>query len=492
MFERSGLAVRRRVTRAVAAGALAAALLPLATSESASAGHGRAPCERRNNNSYKKLLKCVTFAGVREHQTALQAIADANGGNRAVLTPGYDASVDYVVEQLEDAGWEVEVQDFDYEELVGELQQLTPVMATYESGGYTGSGVGEVTGTVIPVDINLAPPRASSSGCEVSDFAGLNFSGPNDIALIQRGTCFFALKALNAQNAGAEAVIIFNQGNTPDREGLFVGDVSELEDGTPTNITIPVVGAPFAAGQALAQAGSTARVETFFVTRTEQNVIAELRGQQRRQRRDGRRPPRLGARGSGDQRQRQRLGRPDRGRRGARQAPPAEHAALRLVGRRGDRAGRIDAVRRGPERRRARAHRAVPELRHDRLAELRVPGVRRRRVDVRRLRRASRSRRVPRRSRRCSSRSTRCATSRTTTAEFSGRSDYQAFIDNDIPSGGLFTGAEVPKTEEQVEIWGGVADEQFDPCYHAACDTIGNFNRNAARPRTPTPSPSPC
>ena len=28
-------------------------------------------------------------------------------------------------------------------------------------------------------------------------------------------------------------------------------------------------------------------------------------------------------------------------------------------------------------------------------------------------------------------------------AQFSGRSDYQAFINNGIPSGGLFTGAEV-------------------------------------------------
>ena len=34
-------------------------------------------------------------------------------------------------------------------------------------------------------------------------------------------------------------------------------------------------------------------------------------------------------------------------------------------------------------------------------------------------------------------------------AAFDGRSDYQAFILNDIPAGGLFTGAEVPKTAEQ-------------------------------------------
>jgi Zn-dependent M28 family amino/carboxypeptidase len=63
--------------------------------------------------------------------------------------------------------------------------------------------------------------------------------------------------------------------------------------------------------------------------------------------------------------------------------------------------------------------------------------------------------------------------------EFSGRSDYQAFIENDIPSGGLFTGAEVPKTEPQAIIWGGLVDEQFDPCYHAECDRLGNHDRRA-------------
>jgi Zn-dependent M28 family amino/carboxypeptidase len=64
-------------------------------------------------------------------------------------------------------------------------------------------------------------------------------------------------------------------------------------------------------------------------------------------------------------------------------------------------------------------------------------------------------------------------------AAFDGRSDYQAFINNGIPAGGLFTGAEVPKTAEQQEIWGGTVGEQFDPCYHEACDTFANNNNHA-------------
>ena len=63
--------------------------------------------------------------------------------------------------------------------------------------------------------------------------------------------------------------------------------------------------------------------------------------------------------------------------------------------------------------------------------------------------------------------------------QFSGRSDYQAFIEAGIPSGGLFTGAEVVKSPAQVAIWGGMAGEQFDPCYHEVCDTFGNVALHA-------------
>jgi Zn-dependent M28 family amino/carboxypeptidase len=64
-------------------------------------------------------------------------------------------------------------------------------------------------------------------------------------------------------------------------------------------------------------------------------------------------------------------------------------------------------------------------------------------------------------------------------AAFDGRSDYQAFILNGIPAGGLFTGAEVPKNARQQMIWGGTAGAQFDPRYHLACDTFANNNNHA-------------
>ncbi|MFL5902882.1 MAG: M28 family peptidase, partial [Solirubrobacteraceae bacterium] len=58
---------------------------------------------------------------------------------------------------------------------------------------------------------------------------------------------------------------------------------------------------------------------------------------------------------------------------------------------------------------------------------------------------------------------------------FDGRSDYVGFTDRGIPAGGIFAGAEVPKTPEQEAIYGGAAGEQFDPCYHAPCDRLDSI-----------------
>jgi Zn-dependent M28 family amino/carboxypeptidase len=54
---------------------------------------------------------------------------------------------------------------------------------------------------------------------------------------------------------------------------------------------------------------------------------------------------------------------------------------------------------------------------------------------------------------------------------FDGRSDYVGFVNRGIPAGGVFAGAEAPKTAAQVAKYGGVEGEQLDPCYHEDCDT---------------------
>lgn len=73
---------------------------------------GSPSCDNRANNTSKKLLECITIDGVREHQAVFQDIADANGGVRSVGTPGYGASVDYVIERMTAAGYNVTLQQF--------------------------------------------------------------------------------------------------------------------------------------------------------------------------------------------------------------------------------------------------------------------------------------------------------------------------------------------------------------------------------------------
>jgi aminopeptidase S len=63
--------------------------------------------------------------------------------------------------------------------------------------------------------------------------------------------------------------------------------------------------------------------------------------------------------------------------------------------------------------------------------------------------------------------------------DLGGRSDHAAFANADIPTGGMFTGAEGEKTAAQAEKWGGTAGKAFDPCYHSACDTTTNINATA-------------
>ncbi|KAI1810379.1 aminopeptidase Y [Poronia punctata] len=60
-------------------------------------------------------------------------------------------------------------------------------------------------------------------------------------------------------------------------------------------------------------------------------------------------------------------------------------------------------------------------------------------------------------------------------SEFNGRSDYGPFLAQGVPCGGLDTGADGIKTEEEVAIYGGVAGEIYDPNYHSAADNITNI-----------------
>ena len=78
--------------------------------------------------------------------------------------------------------------------------------------------------------------RAAGLGCAAGDFAALR---TGEIALVQRGTCFFRVKALNAQRAGAVAVLVADENERPvagtlARPGLRIPALvlgSEADDG---------------------------------------------------------------------------------------------------------------------------------------------------------------------------------------------------------------------------------------------------------------------
>ncbi|KAB8260402.1 putative leucine aminopeptidase 2 [Aspergillus pseudonomiae] len=63
--------------------------------------------------------------------------------------------------------------------------------------------------------------------------------------------------------------------------------------------------------------------------------------------------------------------------------------------------------------------------------------------------------------------------------QFDGRSDYEAFILNGIPAGGIFTGAEGIMSEENASRWGGTAGVAYDANYHAEGDNMTNLNHDA-------------
>ncbi|KAL7623218.1 hypothetical protein AAE478_006899 [Parahypoxylon ruwenzoriense] len=64
-------------------------------------------------------------------------------------------------------------------------------------------------------------------------------------------------------------------------------------------------------------------------------------------------------------------------------------------------------------------------------------------------------------------------------SEFNGRSDYGPFLDKGVPCGGLDTGADGIKTEEEVALFGGTAGIWHDPNYHSARDNVTNLNLDA-------------
>lgn len=190
-----------------------------------------APGEAGDAGALAPTAAAVPVQQVLDHLEVFQAVAHANGGNRASGTPGYRGSADYVVGRLRAAGYTPRVQSFSFPF----FQEIVPTtvavpgpggvprtLTAAEAAVMVYSGSGTVTAPVQAVDTTGAP-AASTSGCEAEDFAGFT---AGSVALLQRGTCTFGVKAANAQAAGASAVLIFNTG-LPGEEGVVAGTLGE-------------------------------------------------------------------------------------------------------------------------------------------------------------------------------------------------------------------------------------------------------------------------
>ncbi len=171
----------------------------------------------------QRLRNGVTTSGILNHMRALQRAANANDGNRAANTTGYEASLDYVERRMNGAGYETERVPFDFAEWTQNAPATLQVGTTVYAEGTDYivaefSGSGNVTGPIVPIDYTGPPPEAgaSTSGCEATDFPAN--PAPNSIALVQRGTCVFVDKIRLAEEAGYAAVLIANDGfRRPDR-----------------------------------------------------------------------------------------------------------------------------------------------------------------------------------------------------------------------------------------------------------------------------------
>lgn len=429
---------------------------------------GEEACDTRVNNNFDKLLECVTLEGVREHQAAFQTIADANNGIRTSGTPGYDQSVEYVVDRMTAAGYNVTVQDFQFQTFITLsptiLEQVAPPPAgPIANNIFSYSGSGDVTAAVTAL---TAPPADATPGCEAADFAG--FPAGN-IALISRGACTFAQKATNAHNAGAVGVVIYNNG-----PGSINGTL-----GNGFTLDIPVTSVTQAVGQQLAATpGLTLRLkaETFRGIATTSNVFAETVGG------DPNNVVMVGAHldsvnaGPGIQ---------DNGSGSAAILEVAEQMAkvkprnmVRFAWWGAEESGLVGSTYYINNLSQEERNRISLYLNFDMIGSPNHvffiydgddsdavgagPGPAGSAQIENLFETYYNMSSIPFKG-----------------TDFTGRSDYGPFIAIGIPSGGLFTGAEGIKTPAEAALWGGTAGQQYDPCYHLACDTYDNINLQA-------------
>ena len=158
----------------------------------------------------------VTTDGMYTHLRKLQEIADANRGNRAEGTPGYDASVDYVAKVLKDKGFDVQTPEFDRLE---RTEGGNPTL-TVSGRGYHVDPASLLVATP-PGGLNaitLRPQKAP--GCTAVDYGFVSVKGA--IAVVDDTGCSVGAKQSTAVAKGAVGLLVVSApgtGGSP--AGLF-------------------------------------------------------------------------------------------------------------------------------------------------------------------------------------------------------------------------------------------------------------------------------
>ena len=209
----------------------------------------------------------VTVDGMLVHLGALQAIADANDGTRVAGSSGYDASARYVADVLRATGYEVsfpstEVPFFE-QRGPSVFDQIEPERRRWVDGRDFRAALFSASG-----DVRAAIDRVQG-GCARGDFVDFRTGA---VAVIEPShECFRRMQVVNAQRAGAVAVIAVSTAmrGSPLRPTLV----------SPNGIDVPVLSVTAETGEQLVEP-SVVRIRTDVSTsfREVRSVVAELAG----------------------------------------------------------------------------------------------------------------------------------------------------------------------------------------------------------------------
>jgi Zn-dependent M28 family amino/carboxypeptidase len=411
----------------------------------------------------------VTVDGMMSHLTKLQQIADENGGNRAVGTQGYDASVDYVADALRSKGFDVQIPEFELRFPFADPPALTVGGSKIDAKPleYTAGTPPEgVTGPLVPARIDDTP------GCSVADYDGMAVAGA--VVLVDRGRCPFSDKLLAAAERGAVALIVAD--NVDD-------DTSGATLGEQTRVTIPVVKVSKTDGARLRAAPGTTTIKMNAGVRVEKtrNVLAQTKtGSTRDVVMVGGHldsvpaGPGIDDNGSGVAAVLEtalQMG-----------SSPAVKNAVRFAFWGAEEIGLLGSANYVQSLNADELKDIALYLNFDMLASpnpayFTYDGDQSAERDPQQP-----SPRVPEGSAGIERTLVAYLKSAGKTAQdtsFEGRSDYDEFTRAGIPTGGLFSGGETKMTTEQAALWGGTADQPYDPNYHQKTDTLDHINRTA-------------